>query len=190
MSSSHSRATHDRGVQALETYAELTALAPRGAGRVHLPGKASLCEHPYAPGRVLCHWAPCDAHGRIIHRKGSACCATGIASDGLPALSGRVLGTSEATVPRSWGGGGAHVVLFVGGPRCGAPGRKEACNFAARAKHARSGVAPRTLPRAPQLRPTQARGKGVMATLAATAGCAQRPMHRSRAAFNSIPAYL
>ena len=105
LTSSHSRATHDRGVQALETYAELTALAPRGAGRVNIREKASLCAHLCAPGRVLCPWAPYDAPGRFIHRAGTACRATGIASEGLPALSGRVPGSGEATAPRWWGGG-------------------------------------------------------------------------------------
>ena len=142
MSSSHSRATHDRGVQALNACADLTALAPRGAGRVHLRGKASLCAPLCAPGRVLCPWAPYDARGRFIHRAGTACRATGIASDGLPALSGRVLGTSEATVPRSWDGGGAQVVLFLGRRRCGVSARASMQFCCAGVMHASGGGPP------------------------------------------------
>ena len=62
MSSSHSRATHNRGVQALNACAGLTALAPRGAGRVHVRVNSSSCAQLRAPGRPLGPLAPYDEH--------------------------------------------------------------------------------------------------------------------------------
>ena len=66
MSSNHSRATRDRGMQALDACAELAALAPSWAGRMHVRVKESSCAQLHTPGQVLCTLAPYDAQPRPI----------------------------------------------------------------------------------------------------------------------------